>query len=63
MHKKDLKFTLVVELAQQKFTYIYNSSKIAKSRPHNAERPECTSVKSSVFFFFLNNKIVWNSRN
>ena len=45
MHKKDLKFALVAELVQLKFTYLYHNTKIAKARPHRVECPKDSSVQ------------------
>ena len=45
MHKKDLKFAPVVELAKLKFTYVYHSSKIAKAWPGSDDRPQHPSVQ------------------
>ena len=45
MHKKKiLKFALVVELAQPKFTYITVLKYVAKARPHSEEWQTDTSV-------------------
>ena len=45
MHKKGLKFALVVELSKLNFTYTYHSTKIAKARPGFDDRPEYPSVQ------------------
>ena len=45
MHKKSLKFALIMELAQLKFTYTYHSSKNTSSRPPLGMSSEYNSVQ------------------
>ena len=47
MHKKDLKFALVVELAAK--IYLYHNTKIAKASPHRVECPTNSSVQKQRF--------------
>ena len=46
MHKKGLKFALIMELAQLKFTYLYHSSKNTSSRPPSGLSSEYNFVQS-----------------
>ena len=45
MHKKGLKFALVVELVKLNFTYMYHSTKIAKAGPGFDDRAEHPSLQ------------------
>ena len=51
MHKKYLKFALVVELAivSAAKIYLYHSTKIAKARPHRVEWQTDSSVQKQWF--------------
>ena len=45
MHKKGLKFALIVELCSKAKFYLHHSTKIAKAGPGFDDRPEHPSVQ------------------